>query len=94
MASGLFKIVLRVYAFTRSNWGDLGESVKCRNSVKSYRNKLFTGWAIKTSTQRSMDFHQTGCELILWRSDLGLFMGKFRQSLIVICPRQIRIFFS
>ena len=27
------------------------------------------------------------CALILWRSGLGLLMGKFRQILTVICPR-------
>ena len=28
-----------------------------------------------------MDFHQTVCALILWRSGLGLLIGKFRQFL-------------
>ena len=28
-----------------------------------------------------MDFHQTLCELILWRSGFGLLMGKFHEFL-------------
>ena len=35
MASGRFKIILQIYAFTRSNWCDLGESAKHRDSLKS-----------------------------------------------------------
>ena len=35
------------------------------------------------------------CALILWRSDLGLLMGKFCQVFDrVICPQHSRIFFS
>ena len=32
--------------------------------------------------------------LILWRSGLGLVMGKFPQILTVICPRHAYIFVS
>ena len=34
------------------------------------------------------------CALILWRSDLGLLMGKFRQIFTVICSRHAHIFIS
>ena len=34
------------------------------------------------------------CVLILWRSGLGLLLGKFCQFLTVICPRHAYIFYS
>ena len=34
------------------------------------------------------------CALILWRSGLGLLIGKFRQFLTVICPGHDHIFIS
>ena len=39
-----------------------------------------------------MDFQQTVCALILWRSGLGLLMSKFRQILTVICLRHAHNF--
>ena len=36
-----------------------------------------------------MDFHQTVCALILWRSGLGLLMGKFCQILTELSARDI-----
>ena len=39
-----------------------------------------------------MDFHQTVCALILWRSGLGMLMGKFCQILTELSARDGHIF--
>ena len=39
-----------------------------------------------------MDFHQTVYALILWRSGLGLLMGKLRQFLTELSARDTPIF--
>ena len=39
-----------------------------------------------------MDFHQTVYALILWRSGLGLLMGKFRQFLTGLSARSTSVF--
>ena len=39
-----------------------------------------------------MDFHQTVCALILWRSGFGLLMSKFRQILMELSAQDTPIF--
>ena len=39
-----------------------------------------------------VDFHQTVCALILWKSGLGLQMGKFRQFFTELSARDTSIF--
>ena len=93
-SSSLFHICIRLI-FIPGNTivaGYCGFTLDVRVSARPsvVRPSVFRFWMITSKHQ--WIFTKLGMWLELWRSGLGLLMGKFRQILTVICLRHAHIF--